>query len=178
MVEQTPQPLEVRERDGTSQADRIRAALDPPYAAIDERTIQDLLAYTHAFATNLNFYEVVTREGIEQLSATGTWQNFLGDDFDLDAAVAFIEDPNSVTDAEAAILSRPHVALFLAFLKLLQRAQGQLNRFTQRHLEYYYQDVLRLTKRDATPGNVIVLAELAPTVDENWMPAVTPLDAG
>ncbi|MCP4285379.1 MAG: hypothetical protein GY792_13140 [Gammaproteobacteria bacterium] len=36
----------------------------------------------------------------------------------------------------------PAIALFIVFLKLLEKANGRLNRFTERHLDFYYQCVL------------------------------------
>ncbi|UUE09311.1 baseplate J/gp47 family protein [Dickeya zeae] len=37
----------------------------------------------------------------------------------------------------------PEVALYLTFLRLFARAQARLNRFTARHLDFYYRQVLR-----------------------------------
>ncbi|RNM04645.1 baseplate J/gp47 family protein [Dickeya undicola] len=37
----------------------------------------------------------------------------------------------------------PEVALYLSFLRLFARAQTRLNRFTERHLDFYYRQVLR-----------------------------------
>ncbi|MEL0635654.1 hypothetical protein V6259_02580 [Marinomonas sp. TI.3.20] len=37
----------------------------------------------------------------------------------------------------------PQLALYISFLKLFERAQQKINTFTQRHLLFYYQDVLQ-----------------------------------
>ncbi|SLM64548.1 MULTISPECIES: baseplate J/gp47 family protein [Dickeya] len=37
----------------------------------------------------------------------------------------------------------PQMALYLSFLRQLGRAQARLNRFTERHLDFYYRDVLQ-----------------------------------
>ncbi|MEO8960783.1 MAG: hypothetical protein ABI325_02815, partial [Ginsengibacter sp.] len=41
----------------------------------------------------------------------------------------------------------PHYALFLTFTKLFKTAQDDLNRYTQRHLDFYYKDVLQLKNK-------------------------------
>jgi hypothetical protein len=55
----------------------------------------------------------------------------------------------------------PHYALFLSFLRLLEYARASGNALTQRHLDFYYRVVLGLEEKDAEPGHVHLLAELA-----------------
>ena len=38
----------------------------------------------------------------------------------------------------------PHYGLFLTFIKLFKTAQDDLNRYTQRHLDFYFKDTLQL----------------------------------
>ena len=45
-------------RDGTSQAGRMQPALDPDYVSVDERTIQDLLAFAREYAKELRYFDV------------------------------------------------------------------------------------------------------------------------
>ncbi len=45
----------------------------------------------------------------------------------------------------------PAMGLFLAFLQLFRRLQNRVNSFTQRHLDFYYRDVLRATPRERAP---------------------------
>lgn len=54
----------------------------------------------------------------------------------------------------------PHYALFLTFLRLYRTAQDELNNFTQRHLDFYYQEVLRLFPKKALPHSAFILLEL------------------
>lgn len=42
----------------------------------------------------------------------------------------------------------PAVSLFIAFLKLYKYAQENINTFTQRHLDYYYQELLKVQYRE------------------------------
>src|SRR5262249_17054355 len=77
-----------------------------------------------------------------------------------------------VSDAKAALdrtltdwdKHEPHYALFLAFLRLLDYARTSGNTLTQRHLDFYYRDILRLEQKGAEPGHVHLLAELAKQV--------------
>lgn len=55
----------------------------------------------------------------------------------------------------------PHMALFIAFVKLFMHVQKEMNGLTQRHLEFYYRDVLRLHERPAEPDAVYIIYELA-----------------
>ncbi len=79
-----------------------------------------------------------------------------------------------VADAENELLQSlenrnthpAHYALFLAFLRLFRFAQNDLNTITQRHLDFYYKEVLQLKQKAAQPNSVHVLAELAKPVKE------------
>lgn|GEM_PF-1905240 len=62
--------------------------------------------------------------------------------------------------------NEPALALFLAFLRLYQGNQQQLNRLTERHLAFYYNDCLNMSRRSALapavwlslqPGSAAVL---------------------
>lgn len=72
----------------------------------------------------------------------------------------------------------PHVGLFLAFLLLFRTAQHHLNTLTERHLTFYYRDVLGLDPRPAQPDSVHVVFELARTFDQHRIPEGTLLKAG
>ena len=51
----------------------------------------------------------------------------------------------------------PHIALMLTFLKLLGYVQSQLNNYTQKHLRFYYNDVLRLKPKSSQPDFVYLI---------------------
>ncbi|MBN3262249.1 hypothetical protein [Pectobacterium brasiliense] len=52
--------------------------------------------------------------------------------------------------------NNPQQALYFAFLKLFERAQQRLNQFTEKHLQFYYQQVLQQDKK-ITPDNSVHL---------------------
>lgn len=54
--------------------------------------------------------------------------------------------------------------LYLGFIHLLQKSQVQLNTFTERHLDYYFQTVLRLKPASAKPDQTFLNLSLAPNL--------------
>lgn len=56
---------------------------------------------------------------------------------------------------------QPHYALFLAFLILFEYARKEANTLTQRHLDFYYREILRLKEKDIEPSKAHLLIELA-----------------
>ncbi len=72
----------------------------------------------------------------------------------------------------------PHYGLWLAFLRLFRHAQQSLNGFTQRHLDFYFREVLQLRSRPAVPDRVHLLFELAKSVETHRIPAGTSFRAG
>ena len=72
----------------------------------------------------------------------------------------------------------PHTALYIAFAKLLELLRDKINAVTDRHLDFYYRDVLKLSERGSTPDVAHVAFELAPTINGYMLPAGTRLSAG
>ncbi len=91
-----------------------------------------------------------------------------------------------IKDAETELLNTlesydthtPHYALFLSFLKLFRLAQTHINTFTQRHLDFYYKEVLKLKPKPAKANQIHVLGELVKQVDNYLITAGTALKAG
>src|SRR6266498_3577449 len=48
-------------------------------------------------------------------------------------------------------LHSPHLAILFGFLKLFRYLQSDLNSYTKKHLDFFYQDVLQLKPRAAVP---------------------------
>lgn len=72
----------------------------------------------------------------------------------------------------------PHYGLWLTFLQLFERAKGELNKFTGRHLDYYFREVLRLGARAAVPDKAHLLLELAKGRETALLTAGTQFRAG
>jgi len=72
----------------------------------------------------------------------------------------------------------PHYALYLVFLHLYKRVQGEMNKFTRNHLDFYYKDVLRLLPKKSQPNHAYLIVELANLVPEHLLKKGTAFKAG
>ncbi|MEM6967095.1 MAG: hypothetical protein AAF573_20195, partial [Bacteroidota bacterium] len=59
----------------------------------------------------------------------------------------------------------PHVGLLLAFLRLFELLQGDLNKMTRRHLDFFYRDILQLKEKPILPDKAHLIFETAPHLD-------------
>jgi hypothetical protein len=131
---------------GQSQGERMPETLGTHFVDVDERTTEDLLRFAKKFAPFVNYYRYNTS------APAGNWTKFFSYDDDAAALGALRQNENADTP--------PHLALFLSFLELYRQPQAIINRFTGRHLDFYYHDVLRLRKKPAVPDKAHVLLEL------------------
>lgn len=159
------------ERDGTNQAGRALAALDPGYVSVDERTSGDLLSFARAYGKELTYYGISGEP-------EGDWSGFVGSKLRPDDVAAFLRDPEKFTPEAAPELYRPHFVLFLAFLQLLEKSRAELNTLTGRHLDFYYRQVLRMARKPPIPDRVNLIVDLASDGREVLVPGGTLLDAG
>lgn len=136
--------------DGSSQASRLRPELDPAHAVLDERTMADDLAFARAYAAGLVFVDASGEP-------RGDWQAMFPAPDALREAVDYLRAPERFDPERAAPYARPHFALLLAFLELLGLARGQLNAFSQRHLDHYYREVLHMVRKPAIADRVHLL---------------------
>jgi hypothetical protein len=173
--------------DGTTQSQRPADALAPGYAVPDARSTADLLALAQKYARFIRFFG-------ENNEPLGTWEAFLPGQAPGAAGApatappgqwladisAYLRDPQSLADRPELQqrLSRPHLALFLTFLQLLEPIREQLNGFTGRHLAYYYRQVLGLRTASAVPDLAHVIVALAAGVNHLFVPQGTALLAG
>ena len=105
--------------DGTSQRARALPALDPATARIDERDDAELLRFVQALAKQLRYFSVDAET--DELQELGSWSAFAEHpDVSIADIVAYMRTPEAATDKAARWLGRPHFALLLTFLELLQ----------------------------------------------------------
>lgn len=148
------------QRDGSSQQGRNLPALDPAYVQLDDRTGEDFIHYASQLAKELNFY------GLDGKIA-GDWRNFLAEIRDVPEA-----------DWDKVANRKPHLALFLTFLKLLRHSQKHLNDLPRRHLDHFYRTVLRLQQKPEEPDHAHVVFELNKRISEQRIAKGTRLLAG
>ena len=151
-------------RDGTSQRQRPIRELIPDNYPLDARTETDFLIFTRKLAAEIAHYDT-------QNQLSGDWQ-------------AFFPDGNS-EEIEALLRSYiqeqelpPHLALFVVFLRLFRHAQEELNSLTEKHLSFYYEEVLLLTRKPPLPDELHVVFQLAKQAEPALVPAGSRLFAG
>ena len=181
-------------RDGTSQQDRKTDAIRPNYVPVEDRNMKELIAEAQRLAKEIRFFDANNEARPGQ-----TWESFLIDDaatYNKESEngkkrkilrkqwasqlAAYVEDPEHfVKDPEKiAKLSRPHLVLFITFLKLLNHAKSQINGLTQKHLDFYFKECLGLTPKEAIPDVVNVLLELEKNIEYLEVKKGTVLKAG
>lgn len=64
-----------------------------------------------------------------------------------------------------------HLGLYMAFLQLYGHLQQQMNKVTQRHLDFYYQQILGIQRRPAVCDQVHIVCQPAATVNRYVLPA-------
>ncbi len=181
-------------RDGTSQQDRNTDAIRPEYIPVEDRSIKDLITEAQRLAKELRFFE----DNNQSISGQ-TWESFLIEDAEMyhkasetgkkkeilreqwaSQLVAYIEHPEQFLNDQNKIakLSRPHVVLFMTFLKLLNHVKSQINGLTQKHLDFYFRERLSLTPKESVPDVVNVLLELVESIEYLEVKKGTVLNAG
>lgn len=61
---------------------------------------------------------------------------------------------------------QPHLALLFTFLELFAQFQGNLNELSKKHLDFFYQEVLKMIPKEAVPDKAHVIFEIAKHLEE------------
>lgn len=147
---------------GQSQDGRLPDELRSDFAKIDGRSAADLLMFTRKFAKFVKFYRGTTS------APASDWAKFFPAN---DSSIQALLEGNSSS-------AQPHLALFLTFLRLYEEPQAVLNKFAGRHLDFYYQEVLRLMKKPAVPDLAHVILELKKSSEPVRISAANVFSAG
>lgn len=153
---------------GTKQSDRLPKALSGDYVKIDERSFDDLLTQMAEYAKRLTYFD-------DNLNPNGDWTDFFRDVYDYDDCELKKEYIEALTEAGDV---PPHLALMMAFLKMFQVEQANLNTLTERHLQFYYKDILGFKPRQGENGMATVFFEPVKNAPETFIPKGTLFDAG
>lgn len=160
-----PHPLQ---REGTYQWQRFPAGLEEGFYKPDDRSIEQLVKQVAEYASMVRYYDT-------GLNEWGRWEAFFEYLYDYDNNKLKIANVDSLL---AKAETPPHLGLLLSFLKTFQVARDEYNKFTTRHLDFYYNDVLQLTNRDAVPDKVAVLFEPEKNTTQAKVEEGRELDAG
>lgn len=176
--------IQPADRDGTTQEGREQQALSPDYVAIEDRSVEALITSAQRLAATLKF------NGGKKKN----WEAFLCNEYPGSGKqspeekrrlwarelAAFLEDPSRLDHDpyQKALLAKPHVALFLTFIRLLDHLKGPMNGLVKRKLDFYYRERLKLVPKKAVPDVVHVIANLAADVESYVLKKGTLLKAG
>ncbi len=152
-------------RDGTSQKARPQKALNPTFILVEERTMEDFLDFAFRFSEQLKYYNLTD-------TAEGTWQVFFSMFSTKEKIRKLIQDWGKTQEME------PHQALFLSFLKLFEHLKNDINQITQRHLDFFYKELLAFTVNEPIPDKVHLIFEPAKNSSQPKIEKDTPLNAG
>ncbi|MBK9337424.1 MAG: baseplate J/gp47 family protein [Lewinellaceae bacterium] len=158
-------------RDGTNQLQRLLDALRPERHPVDGRGIEDLLLFISRMAEQVAYYNDGHR-------LDGDWLAFFSTLQDTNGVVTPDSIRQYLAGAEQRQDNGPFMTILLTFLRLYGYLQQDINTLTQKHLEFYYQQVLGFRRLPAHPDEVHVHFELAPHAGPCLLPAGTALKAG
>ena len=72
----------------------------------------------------------------------------------------------------------PHIGLLLTFLDLMEHQRQAMNTLTRRHLDFYFQSVLKLCPKPATPDKSFLVFDLLPGIPPVSLPKGVLFSAG
>jgi len=154
----------ILKRDGQTQQERMPALLDPAIAAVDQRTKADYYKFVQEISKQVKFFDIDAVN--KNLTENGEWDNF----FSLS-----IEEINTMASNK---LLPPHLALWNTFIELMEKPKALMNTLTQRHLDFYYHDVLKLNQTPSIADKAHVLFELKKNTENTLLKSGTLLLAG
>ena len=85
-----------------------------------------------------------------------------------EAVPGYIEE--SLFPLEVSLQQRhePHLALMFTFLELFKHVQGDINSLGKKHLDFLYQEVLKLLPKDAVSDKAHLVFEIAKHLEEGY----------
>ncbi|MCB0457249.1 MAG: baseplate J/gp47 family protein [Flavobacteriaceae bacterium] len=149
---------------GTEQSQRLKKALLPSNFNLNDFSIEEWMAFAFNFAKEVNYFSTNN-----DTVSSGNWEAFFIEKETIAAFVSEIEKNSSLT---------PHLTLFVTFLKLLDLTKQRFNKITERHLHFYYEEILQIQKKEATEDQVHLLFELAKNAEKVLIKKETLLEAG
>lgn len=175
--------LSVLTSNGSDQKQRYISALQPENIRLNDFELTDWILFAHNFSEYVNYFETSSPQ-----TPSGDWKPFF-DFFNLNDQKPSVENQlklgrvkKDLTDLIAKSKEQyaitPHLTLFITFLMLLENSKKRYNDLTKRHLDFYYNQILKIDKLPATPDKVYLIFELAKNAAQEKIEAKTGFDAG
>jgi len=79
---------------------------------------------------------------------------------------AYLDEALIPLEANFQQKHEPHLALLFAFLDLFKYFQGDLNQMGQKHLDFFYKEVLRIVPKKAVPDKAHLVFEIAKHLEQ------------
>ncbi len=158
-------------REGTEQNQRFVKALDPASVKLNDFGLKEWMLFAWEFASYINYFDDTN----DELSA-GNWQSFLKSETELEQFLVEVKEALK-EDSEGGEIT-PHLALFVAFVQLLDITKERFNKLTKSHLDFYFSKVLNISKQAAIPDQVHLLFELAKNAVSEKIAKGSELDGG
>lgn len=149
-------------RGGLDQSERIRASLAPDQLHLMNFGLKDWMQFAYHFSKDVLFYDTS-----DDQFPVGNWEAFFEDNADLETLLETYQENNKLT---------PHLTLFICFIKLLDFSKESFNQITNRHLDFYYEEILQIAKLEAEADQVYLLFELAKNIESANIPMGTEFD--
>lgn len=161
-------------RNGTAQNQRYIDALDPTRIKLMDLSTADWMRFALQFSKKINYFNTLTN------ATEGNWEGFFPKENEIEAFVAKLEalETQQHDDEQLPSDTKVHLTLFAAFLKLTSYSQERLNKISKKHLDFYYGEVLKLTKKAPVADTAHILFELAKNASPARIAKDTALDGG
>lgn len=137
-------------RDGTSQKVRYTSELKTENVLVDGRDREYFLTYLAKLAAKIRFYD---RSNIPN----GSWESFFPKETEIQQFLVKLTQADDLP---------PQLALFIAFIRMMEVLKNDINRLSQKHLNFYYKEVLRFKQQEAVAEKVNVLFDPATNITE------------
>ena len=147
---------------GTNQQNRHMEALNPEALNLVDFGVSEWMKFAWNFAGQVNYFGSSNEKD-------GNWQDFFVEENSIETFLNQIESDKTLT---------PHLTLFVCFLKLLDISKKHFNQLTKRHIDFYYNEILKIEKRAPQPDQVHIIFELAKNIVQEKIDENTALDAG
>lgn len=169
--------------NGSDQKQRYINALQPENIRLNDFEVTDWILFAHNFSEYVNYYETSSPE-----TPAGDWKAFF-DFFELNDKNPTVDDQlkldrikkdlvDLIEESKTENEITPHLTLFITFLMLLENSKKRYNDLTRRHLDFYYNQILKIDKLPATPDKVYMIFELAKNASQEKIEAKTGFDGG
>jgi hypothetical protein len=151
-------------REGADKTSRVKTSLNPDLLKLQEFGIEQWMQFAYNFAKDVNYFNTNNN-----IIPDGDWQAFFKDETELKELLERLDSSNKLT---------AHLTLFICFLKLLDFSNERFNKLTKRHLDFYYEEILQITKLPEVNDQAHILFELAKNIDTTILQKGTELDGG